>query len=130
MFDKAEYWIKLADDDIPAIRTLLNGKNYLHAGFLCHLAVEKSLKALVASVTTEIPPKTHDLARLAEKGGILDDLTEKQLDFLGELNPLNIEARYPEYKARITEKLTLEITERLFRETEDFLCWIKKKLGK
>ena len=105
-------------------------KNYLHAGFFCHLAVEKGLKALIASITADIPPKTHDLARLAEKSGILDDLTEKQLDFLGELSPLNIEARYPEYKARINEKLTLEVTERLFRETEEFLCWIKQKLGK
>jgi len=130
MLDKVEYWLDLADDDVPVVKLLLDGKKYLHAGFFCHLIVEKALKAMVASVTSEIPPKTHDLAKLAEQGGIFDDLSVQQLNLLKELNPLNIEARYPEYKELITETLTSETTTRLFKETEIFLCWIKQKLEK
>ena len=130
MLDKVEYWLDLADDDIPVAKILLNEKKCLHAGFFCHLIAEKALKAMVASVTSEIPPKIHDLAKLAELGGIFDDLTEQQHNLLKDLSPLQIEARYPEYKERIAKKLTPETTAKLFRETEDFLCWIKKKLEK
>ena len=49
---------------------------------------------------------------------------------MNELNPLNIEARYPEYKERVAETLTPDVTARLYRETEDFVCWIKQKLEK
>ena len=98
MLDKVEYWIDLADEDISAVKVLIDGKKYLHASFFCHLIAEKSLKAMVASITSEIPPKTHHLIKLAEQAGIFDDLSEHQRNLLMELNPLNIEARYPEYK--------------------------------
>jgi HEPN domain-containing protein len=130
MLDKVEYWLDLADEDVPAAKLLLDGKKYLHAGFFCHLIAEKALKALVANVTSEIPAKTHDLAKLAERGGIFDDLSEQQLNLLKELNPLNIEARYPEHKERIAKILTSDVMERLLKETEDFLCWIKQRLEK
>ena len=130
MPDKVEYWFNLAADDVPVAKLLLDGKKYLHAGFFCHLIVEKALKAMVASVTSEIPPKTHHLIKLSEQAGIFDDLSECQRNLLVELNPLNIEARYPEYKERIAKTLTPEMTTRLFKETESFLCWIKQKLEK
>ena len=130
MLDKVEYWLDLADDDLPVAKILLNEKKYMHAGFFCHLVAEKALKAMIASVTSEIPPYTHDLAKLAERGGILDDLSDQQNKLLKDLNPLQIEARYPEYKERVARKLTLEVAKRLYQETEDFLCWIKEKLEK
>ena len=130
MIDKVEYWLDLADDDLSAAKILVDGKKPLHAGFFCHLIAEKALKAMIASVTSEIPPKTHHLISLSERAGIFDDLSEDQRNLLNELNPLNIEARYPEYKERVAQTLTAETTARLLRETEDFLSWIKQKLEK
>jgi HEPN domain-containing protein len=130
MLDKVEYWLELADEDVLAAKTLLDGKRHLHTGFFCHLVTEKALKAMIASVTSEIPPYIHDLAKLAERGGIFDDLSEQQHNLLKDLSPLQIEARYPEYKERVAKKLTLEVTKHLFQETEAFLCWIKKRLEK
>ena len=130
MFDKANYWLELADDDVPAVKTLLEGKRYLHAGFFCHLIAEKALKAIIASITSDAPPKIHHLINLAERAGIFDDLSEGQRKLLTELNPLNIEARYPEYKERIAQTLTHEIIARLLKETEEFLCWTKQRLKK
>ena len=66
--------------------------------------------------------KNHHLVNLAESVGIFDVLSENQRNLLNELNPLNIEARYPEYKERIEKTLTAETSARLFRETEEFLC--------
>jgi HEPN domain-containing protein len=120
----------LAKDDILAAKLLLEGNKNLHAGFFFHLTVEKALKAMIASITSEIPPKTHNLSKLAEIGAIYDDLTESQLNLLEELNPLNIEARYPSYKESIIKMLTDEKLTRIYYETEDFLSWIKKRLEK
>ena len=130
MLDKVEYWLNLADEDVSVAELLLSGKKNLQAGFFCHLIAEKALKAIVANFTNAIPPKTHDLTKLAEQGGVLTDLSESQLSLIDELNPLNIEARYPDYKANITSILTDEKIARIFMETEEFLCWIKQKLGK
>jgi len=130
MLDKVAYWLSLADEDVSVAELLLNGKKYLQAGFFCHLIAEKALKAVIANVSNEIPPKIHDLAKLAERSGIFDDLSEQQLNLLKELTPLNIEARYPEYKERITKILDNEKSTTLFKETAEFLCWTKQKLKK
>ena len=130
MLDKVEYWIELAEDDVQVAKVLIDGKKYLHAAFFCHLIVEKALKAMIASKTSEVPPKLHDLAKLAERGSISDELSDQQLRLLKELSPLNIDGRYPEYKERIAKTLTYDKTNRLFTESEEFLCWIKQKLEK
>jgi HEPN domain-containing protein len=88
------------------------------------------LKAVLAGLTSEVPPKTHDLSKLAERSGIRDDLSEAQLEYLEELNPLNIEARYPAVKANMAQMMTADRTSRILAETEGFLCWIRRRLGK
>jgi hypothetical protein len=44
--------------------------------------------------------------------------------------PMQIEARYPEYKEKLTQTLSDENCEKLIKETEALLCWIKQQLGK
>ena len=128
--DKVDYWLELAADDLAAIHWLMKGKKHLQAAFFCHLTVEKALKAIIANVASEFPPRTHDLTKLAVRGGVFDELSEEQLSLLEELNPLNIDGRYPEYKTNISQMLTTETINRILKETEDFLCWTKKKLGR
>jgi len=77
MFDKAAYWIELCDDDIPVAKTLLQSKNFLWMGFICHLIAEKALKTVIASVTGDVPPKDHKLIKLAELAQIGDELSEE-----------------------------------------------------
>ena len=64
------------------------------------------------------------------KQGVFDELSEEHLSLLEELNPLNIDGRYPEYKTNISQMLTAEMINRVLKETEEFLCWTKKKLGR
>ena len=130
MLDKVEYWIELCDDDIKTARVLFDAKQYLWMGFVCHLIAEKAIKAVVASKTEEIPPKIHKLTRLAEIGGIYEDLSEDHKELLEKLTPLQIEGRYPEYKEKINARLTPVFCEQLIEETEEFLCWIKQRLEK
>ena len=130
MFDKTEYWLELCDDDIPVAKALLESRNFLWMGFICHLIAEKALKAVVANVKNEVPPKNHQLTKLAKLAQIDDELSDAQVDLLAKLQPLQIEARYPSYKERITATLTPEYCKELIKETEAFLCWIKLKLSK
>ena len=130
MLDKVEYWLELCDDDVKAAKAMLKTKNFLWAGFICHLVAEKALKAAIANITNEVPPKTHDLPKLADKTDIYGDMSEDYKRLLNKLTPLQIEARYPEYKERIAALLTEKYCGKLLEETEGFLCWIKGKLRK
>ena len=77
-----------------------------------------------------MPPKTHDLPKLADKTNIYADMPENYKSLLNKLTPLQIEARYPEYKEKIAALLTESYCDKLLEETEELLCWIKEKLGK
>ena len=129
MNSKAIYWLELCDDDLITATALLKSGRLLHMGFFCHLIAEKALKAIIANMTDDAPPRIHDLNKLAHRCDILDELTDKQLSLLDRLTPLQIEARYPEYKEKIRATLTKQYCEQLLSETEEFLCWIKMRLG-
>jgi len=130
MSSKTDYWLESAADDLITAKAMLDAKRLLWSGFICHLVAEKALKAVIADKTDELPPKIHDLKVLAKRGGVMDDLSEEQLALLEQLNPLQIEARYPEHKDKVAQTLTPEKCQKIFSETEGFLCWIKQRLDK
>ncbi|MCL1807731.1 MAG: HEPN domain-containing protein [Oscillospiraceae bacterium] len=130
MLDKADYWFNLCDEDLEVAKVLLSANKYLQMGFFCHLTVEKALKAVIAHNSNGIPPKIHDLIKLANYGKLYNVFSEEQCALLERLTPLQLEARYPEYKERIAKNLNDENCKRLLNETEELLHWIKQKLGK
>ena len=130
MNDRVEYWIDLAEYDLETARVMLSRERYLYVGFMCHQTIEKALKAVIARdcAEGEIPPKIHNLFKLTGKSGLYNRMSEEQLGFIDSINPLNIEARYPEYKEEIAETLSKAICEKIIKETEELLCWIKEQL--
>jgi HEPN domain-containing protein len=130
MSAKTEYWLELCDDDLLTAKALFQSERYLHMGFFCHLIAEKALKAVIAHKTNELPPRIHDLDKLAFLGGINESLSEEQLVLLDTLAPLQIEAKYTKYKKRISATLSTKHCKKLLNETEEFLCWIKQQLEK
>jgi HEPN domain-containing protein len=60
-------WIALTDYDLETAQHMLATGRYLYVVFLCHLALEKLLKAHVAEVTQSLPIKTHDLIYLLRR---------------------------------------------------------------
>jgi HEPN domain-containing protein len=77
-------WIALADYDLETARHMFTTERYLYVIFLCHLSIEKMLKAHVAEVTHTIPIKSHDLIYFVKKCGL--ELPENYLDFIGKIN--------------------------------------------
>ena len=125
--EKVQHWFDLSDYDIETAKVNLKGGRLLYVGFMCHQSVEKALKATYAEITQEVPPKIHNLNILLEKTQLVDKISEENKDLIRELNPLNVEARYPEYKDKIWQTLSKEYCEKIIERTVDLLCWIKKQ---
>ena len=128
--EKIEYWAELAEDDFITAEIVLRSRRYLHFGFLCHLTVEKLLKAFYWKNRKEEPPYTHSLLVLASKSGLNEIITPNYKQLLYKLMPLNIEARYPTNKQEIYKKLSPEYCEEIFQNSKEFMLWIQTLLTK
>ncbi|MHB1455883.1 MAG: HEPN domain-containing protein [Armatimonadota bacterium] len=106
MNEVVKYWLESAEDDYITAQALFDAKRYLWMGFLCHLTIEKGFKACIAKQDI-IPPKIHNLGKLAHLSGLYDYLDETKLTLMANLDTMQIEARYPEYKKSIESGMTL-----------------------
>lgn len=122
-----EYWFDLAEYDLITAKAMLETERLLYVGFMCHQAIEKALKGFCVLRGMEKIPYTHNLLLLAEKSSLIDTLNDDQMDFIDFLQPLNIEARYPDVKQKLLDVLTVEKCSEIYSLTEEFLKWIKER---
>jgi HEPN domain-containing protein len=87
-------WLATADYDLQTAEAMLQSKRYLYVIFMCHLALEKTLKALWAETRPEYPPRTHDLLLLVRKLNLAPP--KRDLRFLGFIADASVPTRYPE----------------------------------
>ena len=128
MSEKSEYWIEIAEYDLETAKAMLASKRFLYVGFMCHQAIEKTIKAYYSSIKNDVPPFTHNLKSLAERCDLLFLFSDEQLDFIEEILPMNIEARYPKYKEMLFKLLTPQKCEEIINQTESLCQWIKQRL--
>ncbi len=128
MNEKVKYWLELSDYDLDTAEAMLQSKRYLYVGFMCHQTIEKILKAYFIDRNNQSAPYSHSLSFIAKKGSFLSIFNEEQLDFIDQIEPLNIEARYPSYKERLLKSLTEAKCRTLIDETKKLQLWIKQKL--
>ena len=102
---------------------LLTGR-YLYVVFLCHLALEKMLKAHATEVLQAIPAKTHDLIYLVKKSGL--ELSQKHLEFIGKINAASIPARYPDDLQKALKEYPEPIARLYLNQTEELLHWLNQ----
>ena len=125
---KIEYWIETAEYDLKSSEAMLDAKRFLWVGFMCHLVIEKMLKAYFAKVFKKEPPYTHSLLYLAEKTGIETQFTDSQKDFLDYLQQYNIRARYPSDKDSLYKLLDFKKSQEIITKTKEMVEWIKSRL--
>ena len=126
--EKIKYWVDLSNNDFLVAETLIKNGHNLYTGFMCHQAIEKIFKGYFAKVKNDTPPFKHDLEFLAQQSGLYGLLNEEQILLIEELNPLNIEARYPDYKNKLSQYLTDEKIQDIFNQTKELLKWMKEKI--
>jgi hypothetical protein len=56
MLKATENWLAQVEYDLTTAEHMLQGGRYLYVIFMCHLALEKVLKALVTEETQKLPP--------------------------------------------------------------------------
>lgn len=122
--DKITFWKKKAQGHYQLANEHFQLKNYVWCLFLCHLALEKVLKARVLEKTKREAPYTHDLIVLAKLADIqlTDDLVEK----LETITGFNIEARYEDYKETLKKKADKKYTQQYLTLAGEYLTWFSK----
>ena len=97
---------------------------YIYVLFMCHLSVEKLLKALYEAVLGKVPPKTHNLIYLSNAVNL--KVPEDHLKLLESLNDLSIVTRYPEDIDGLVRAFKKDRAVEYFKRTREFLRWLKK----
>ena len=122
-----KYWLNSADHDLDTAESLFSAGKYAWCLFLGHLVLEKGLKAFyVKDNENRMPPKTHNLVKLAEKTTI--PLNAELKLFLDEVNDFNLEVRYPEYKQEFYKTCTKKFAEEYLNKIKEHYKWIKSLL--
>ncbi len=126
--DRIRYWTELSDYDLDTADAMLRTGRLLYVGYMCHQTIEKIFKAYWCSRKEEPAPYSHNLINLAQSCGLAQLLSSEQKIFIGEMMPLNIEARYPSYKQAIEESLTHQKCKEIFGKTKELQLWVKTML--
>jgi len=91
--------------------------------FFAHLSVEKMLKAHVVKRTKKIPPKIHNLERLAQLSGL--KIGPWRLDFLRRFEIYQLEGRYPDTTRAPLDRKTVRED---FQKAVEMIKWLKDQL--
>lgn len=122
---KTQTWFEMAKDDLEFARDILAARKRPHyAAHFCHQTIEKLLKAIVQKRTNSTPMPTHNFKTLCSQAGL--ELPPDKMQWLFDLAPHYLGARYPEDLFQLQKKYTQEFSQRLFNETKEFFRWLER----
>lgn len=128
MEKNVKYWLDISEYDLETAEAMLEKARFLYVGFMCHQAIEKIVKAYYQQELNQLPPKTHNIILLAQQSNLYDNLSDANKAFIEMLQPLNIEARYPDYRDRLLLSLNQDKCKSILQKTRELYKWIKEKL--
>jgi HEPN domain-containing protein len=119
-----ESFLSSSEYDLTTAKNMLETGRYVYVIFMCHMALEKTLKAIVAEVTDKVPPRTHNLIYLIK----LSDLHIPQdlFDFIAKINNASVVTRYPENFKKLLEAYPEDIAKEYLKNTEKVLQWLRQ----
>ncbi|MBI5873241.1 MAG: HEPN domain-containing protein [Candidatus Omnitrophica bacterium] len=124
MTKEEKNWLDMVEYDLATAKQMQKSGRYVHVIFMCHLVIEKALKAIVCAEIKKVPPKTHDLIYLMTIGKI--KLPGNLLDFVGIINNTGVVTRYPEDLAKLVHSYPKEIAERYLSQALEVVSCIKQ----
>jgi len=122
-----EHWIERSQYDLDTAKAMLDTGRYLYVSYMCQQTIEKLLKAIIAQQGKKNFP-IHNLNRLAEISAISNGLSSEQFNFLAELTPYHIEARYGDYKEKLSEVIGDKKAQQVYKKTLEFHKWLYQKI--
>ena len=121
-------WLGIAHEDYDAADVMFRNHKYLYSAFMCQQALEKALKALYQHRFSEVPPRKHDLVRLADQAGVLSACSDNQKMLLSTLTEFYIEARYPGDRAELSARCDRDFAGAILEDTREMIMWLEKQL--
>ena len=117
------YWRDGAEDDLESAHVLVSAGKHRQGLFFAHLALEKTLKALVCTVLKQVPPRTHDLVRLAREAGL--SVSTGQTSVLKLTMRYCLEGRYPETWPEPPDR---DEADRTLKDVHEVMQWLFSQL--
>jgi len=121
-----QQWVEKAAYDLETAQAMLNSSRYVYVVFCCQQAVEKMIKAIIAHVTDELPPRIHNLIRLSERAGLQPDAEQARL--MRELSELYVQSRYPEQIESISSSAWQVVARDALPRTEKLVRWLSSMI--
>ncbi len=118
-------WMLQADYDYETAKSLYHSGRYVYTIFMCHLTIEKALKALYIKIFNSVPPKTHNLNYFIEKLNL--ELNQDDYSFIFKLNDASLPTRYPEDIKRLISFYTKSRTELILTNSNKIFQWLKNQ---
>jgi HEPN domain-containing protein len=115
-------WLRSSEYDFATAQSLLRTHRYIYVIFMCHLAVEKLLKAIIAESSSLPPPRIHNLYGLFERAQLV--IPERFRDFVARLNAMNVATRYPEDIVALSAEVTRQVAREYLTKTEELIQWL------
>ncbi len=95
-------WIATANYDFKTAEAMLKSNRYIYVVFMCHLSIEKMIKAIISTEVKGLPPKSHSLLYLSKKASV--QFSENLQEFIEQLDNVSIITRYPEDLKKISKE--------------------------
>lgn len=111
-----------AEYDLETAQKMLEAGRYVYVVFMCHLAVEKTLKALVCEVTGAPHPRTHNLLRLSSLAEI--EAEPSDAEFMDLLVHACVAARYPDL-AQMAVRYSEQAARDSLERTGALIVWLR-----
>lgn len=121
-------WLQSAEYDLRTSSALLKNRRYIYVVFMCHLAIEKTLKAILSEKFKELPPYTHNLNRLIALARI--ELPDRHKDFINKINLQSVPTRYPEDFRKLSKEFDKKIAEDYLKKTRVIIRWLRQNILK
>lgn len=124
MLKATERWLAQVDYDLETAEHMLKAGRHIYAIFMCHLALEKMLKAVISEETQTLPPRTHNLIDLARRAKLAPSAQHQE--FIGKLADASVATRYPEDLSELLPQYPEAVTQEYLKTTEEVITWIRQ----
>jgi HEPN domain-containing protein len=124
-----ENWMQRSKYDLDTAGAMFKSRRYLYVGFMCQQAIEKILKAIIIYNGGKVL-RIHNLVRLAELAKVYHQIANKDQEFLANLTPFAVEARYGEYKENLSEIMNKKKADEYIEKTKELYKCLRKEIKK
>lgn len=126
--EKYEYWLDIAEYDLNTAQAMCDTGRWLYVVFMCQQAIEKLTKGLYTIYVDDNIPRIHNIVAIYTKFSdkLSKETSEDTLELFALLSSHYFEARYPEYRIKLSSIVDEFESKRLLEKTKEVFAWLKE----